>query len=307
MQDQFSRSYNAAKAGLSVMRENESLWVSLAALRLKVEAAEGSLDRIEDLVLESMNEGTVHSESKEAKKKSTANLALAVASALKTYAEDVGDTSLEGEMRLSKTDLLFVKDVDAVDRWKLIKNRAVSNLAGLVSGGYPVSATDVTALDDAITAFINIRELPKTKRTSKKAANEEIETEFDILASTLKKLQRLLTTLALTEPRFCKEANNAFERVETGQRHYAIRVIVVDDVTSVRLNGVKTTLVEAGISRKSSVVGVVTFKTAEVDNGNYSLLFEMEGYKTLSVKNVKVDAGKLTRVEARMERGAIDN
>ena len=306
MEDQLSRKYNAAKTGLDVMHQNDSLWNTHSAIVAKVDAAETSLGKIRDLGMEANSEGRTHSASKSQKKKAAAMLAAEILGSLKIFAEDTLDETLKGQTNLRESSLSSGKDIDCMDRWEMIRDAATSHLSALVAAGFPVTALGIDELDDAITAFGNIASLPVTKRSNHKAAREEMVREFKILDKNLDATQLLLKTLARSHPQFYGNVIDAFEVVGTGVRHQCIRITFIDKESGVRLEGINARVKETGLSRKSKEAGVVTIKSAEVENGSYTLEISKSGYVSQTISGVKVESGSMTRVEVVLER-EIDN
>ena len=297
MNDRQSRKLNAAAAGQSVMDEplHIPIWSGQAAVALKKTAMDNSIINI-GKIDDKINDTTGNATSKSAAKETAAKTAWQVAKAVAAFADDTGDDVLRNEVNFPWTELRYVKDAIAVDRWQVIQNRANANAAALTAGGYGVDLVMIALLQTQIDEFKNWKGKPKAAIADKKALNQSLTDEFDNLDKIIGSLKERLVQFAVSQKDFYNAALDAFEMDDTGIRHNAIRFVFVDDATGIRLPNVKTLLVEKSLERKSSKLGVSTFSQQETPQGNYSAESSLPGYTKVVSSNIGVEAGKMTKL-----------
>lgn len=73
---------------------------------------------------------------------------------------------------------------------------------------------------------------------------------------------------------------------------------VTDSICGENLNGVKVTIVGAGVIDSTNVVG--EYKTGSPDSGTYTVTFQKQGYNTVTLNNIVLDHGIVTNLNVQM-------
>lgn len=97
---------------------------------------------------------------------------LAVANSVFAYAEDQGDAILQGEVTYSASTLSNARDAVVGQRCQGVHTSATAHVAELAD--YGVTATELTALQAAIDAYLSVIGSPRTALTVRKGATAEI-------------------------------------------------------------------------------------------------------------------------------------
>ena len=109
---------------------------------------------------------------------------------------------LRGEVAFSWSDLRYGKDSDLVDRWQLIHDRANSNSAALVAGGYIGAACDIVTFQGQIDTFKSWKGKPKSERSNQKALDAAHELESKNLSKIIDSLEERMVVFALSDADF---------------------------------------------------------------------------------------------------------
>lgn len=303
MNDSSTRILNAAVAGQEVMDEpaNVALWSGRTAVVNKKTALDNKIAEIGTLA-DGETDGTGEAAGKQTAKDNAAKTAWKIAKPLSIYAKDTGDTTLEAEIDFEWTELRYGKDQDVIDAWQLIHDKANLHNAALVAGGY-VDGIWITDLLAQINTFKDKRGKPKAKRSDNKAINAQIELKIKELQTIKEDLLALLVLFAQSNPLFYEAVKAAFEKDMTGIRHIALRLRFIDEVTGLRLPGVKGKITELNIEKTSSKNGIIDFSQLELAQGNYTLLAKATTYKDETIANIGIQSGKLKTLDVFMEKG----
>jgi hypothetical protein len=303
MDDKQSRKLNAAVAGQTVMDDvdNVGIWTGKTAVETKKTELDNSIIRIGEID-DGINDTTGNAVSKGAAKDKAAKTAWQMAKALSGFAEDTNNDILKKEIAFEFTDLRFVKDATAIDRWQLVHDRANTHVMALNTGGYGVNAAMVTQAQADIDAFTGWRGKPRAAIVDKKAQNKALVEEFKNLDKIIESLEERVVQFAVSNTEFYNAVLDAFDEDGSGVRHIAIRMVYVDATTQIRLRGVQTKLVEKNLSRKSSDRGVTPFTQQEAPQANYSVESKLPGYQDVLTNNIGVETGKLKKIVVTMTK-----
>jgi 5-hydroxyisourate hydrolase-like protein (transthyretin family) len=298
MDDHATRVLNAAAAGLQVMNDNSSVWSGKPSVVNKKTAIEDKVAEIE-LLEDSITGGSGTITAKMMARVNAALAAIKLSKPMTVFARDTNNAVLEGEINLPWSSIRYSKDQVAIDNWQLVHDRAESNEAALVAGGYS-EASWITELDDAITAFKFERGRPKAKQADIKAMNEQVALKVKELQLLKIDLLNLLVQFMVSDPAFYGAVEAAFELNMSGQRHVALRLHFIDEATGVRLAGVEALVVELGRSKTASKNGRIDFSQQQLPQGNYILVFTLKDYAEQTVQNVGIGHGKMKLMEVVM-------
>ena len=302
MTDPQTRRLNASQAGTGVMDipANNSIWsgtASIADLVTKIKANQTEL--IAQNAIQQKYRGGVKDSKKNAKK-DAGDKAFSMARVLVVFAVNTGNTVLMEEVDFPKTTYLKGKDSTLVQLWDLVHARANSNSGALDTGGYLISAADITALRGLIDAFSGWKPKPIMGKAEKKSATLAIKREDGKMKVNVELLLDSMAPLAVTQTNFYNAAQDGFEVRDSGNRHIANWFTFVDDVTGVRLAGVMGTGAGLVGKKKSSKRGVIQVKYEEVGNANSVWTFGKAGYVGVVKNNVVSEEGKMNRIKIRM-------
>ncbi len=298
MDDYATRVLNAAAVGKQVMNDNSSVWSGKTAIVNKKAALDAKIEEIE-LLEDSITGGNGNITTKTMVRVHAALAAFKLSKPMTVFARDTNNMVLEGEINLSWSKLRYSKDQVVIDNWQLVHDRAESNEAALVAGGYS-EAIWINELDDAITAFKFERGRPKAKRSDIKALNEQVALKVKELQLIKVDLLELLVQFMVSDPVFYRAVESAFELDMSGRRHVALRLHFVDEATDVRLAGVEAWVVELGRSKTASKNGRIDFSQQQLPQGNYILVFTLKDYVKQTVQNVAIEHGKMKLLEVVM-------
>lgn len=292
--------YTAAITGVKVMNSFFAIWSEFLVIVSKVAAVTTSTTKIAEWEAKQELDITGNAVAKKIVKTNGADKAWAIAKPLTIYASDIKNTVLQKEINFEITNLYRVKDTIAIERWQLVHDRADTHIDALILGKYPITALDITELADFITDFTNIKNSPQVAKTITVAATNELKKQFVGLGKNITKVLDIIAPFAKTQSEFYNATLDGFEVVDSGTRHQALRITLLDDVTGIRLGRVKCTIEELVIFKNSSRRGVASFSQQAVENGNYTVTIEKPNYVKQTIINVGVEHGKLTRLVVRM-------
>ncbi|MFI5218061.1 MAG: hypothetical protein ACHQNT_01145 [Bacteroidia bacterium] len=303
MQDEHTRTVNAAKAGSAKMDEPafQPLWIAKIAVKNKKDAIDVKIQDMEDLDDGITIQGGNTTAKDEARVTAATN-AWQICRPLKIFAKDTNDEVLAGEVDLTWSEIRFGKAQTLIDNWQLIHDRANSNLAALTAGGYIDGALVPQLLLD-IGAFVTASPKPKTAQSQIKAINIELEKEWEKLKVLMEEMRELLVQFAVSQPIFYNAAIEAFDEDETGVRHQSLVVTYEDEITGVKLEDVFGKLVEKNLEKKSTKkIGVITFMQQETGQGNLTLESKHPLYATDLKPNLAVKDGEVLRLTVKLRK-----
>ena len=140
-----------------------------------------------------------------------------VAGAVHSLAEANDDVALGAQVDYSRSDLLAGSGTAIVARAKGILDVAKANAAALVEHG--VSAAKLTAFNNAIKTYDNLRAMPRQARAAKAAATKQLARLFPKADRLLTKtIDKLMVQFKASDPEFYDQYQTARSVVNAGAR-----------------------------------------------------------------------------------------
>ena len=218
-------------------------------------------------------------------------LKLALKGAVK--ATQSGHAALAKELGISETFIVKATKVVALQRAQNIRNVLHANLAILTN----IKAADISALDNAIATYDNLKDAPVRHIQHKKAhGTDQLPAAFAAADSAVKNMYWLVKSeWADTEPALVSEMELAKEILDTGLRRTSI-AFTVTDASGTPVAGATLTNGK-GKSCTSTADGLAMLETLRP--GNHLFTATAVGHPVKHVP-VKVEPGKEHVVEVRL-------
>ncbi len=209
-----------AQATLGCVQDetNAPLWAGIVGLEETVETLE---EKIAAILARSQKQSalTGFTEQKQAAREAMINTAFVVCSGLKALASATANAQLLAQTRFSPSQLAKGREGDVVNRCQSILALGVANAAALTAK-YHVVAADRTALNNAITAFTDVKTKPRQGRAASASATTELTTLFRELDEVLgEQLDPLMAKFRFTQPAFFAEYETARAIVDSAASH----------------------------------------------------------------------------------------
>jgi hypothetical protein len=186
---------------LKFLDDNNTIWNGKVAFAAAVtEAKDGVKEIRKAAARQELPTGGITDEKGQARG-ALEDLALEVADEVSAFAAKTGNASLSADVRVSRSSLDQAQDDDLVQTAERIRDAANTNVASLAD--YGVTAAEVTALSDAITAFSGMKTAPRTAKASKRGATTSIASMVETTRSLFRtQLDKLMTPFRKTNPEF---------------------------------------------------------------------------------------------------------
>jgi hypothetical protein len=306
MDDDLRRRLAAAKSGMKVLDDDNTLWDAVTERATKRTLLDGHTTTIEDLDIIVTKDNKGHALDKVAKKNLAAEKAWKVAKVLAVYAKDTNDLVLHEEIDFEKSDLdIHVTDEDAPVRWKLVFDRAsVSAVQTALTTDYGLVVGDISGVNVARLSFLAAEPNSDAAKAARTAAVAMMKNEFKTMALTIESIKELAVALNDTEEEFVKTLNTALKKDDIGGRILDAVITYKDLETGVLLSDVTCEILNTGSKKKSTKNGTVQLKG--LPNGNYKLRSLKKGYDENVLDGVAISEGGINRIEIKLKRGPVD-
>ncbi|MEI8202368.1 MAG: hypothetical protein WCH34_05115 [Bacteroidota bacterium] len=287
------RHIQSGEAGVQIMDDYNSVWTGLDAWELKHTALVDIIELIKakDILASTVNTGAARS--KKDIRLDNGEKANEICGPLKTFLLSIPDKVQEGTVHFSKSQLTYGSEETLKNRWgKVVEVANLPANAAFFTGGYGVTHAMVTALSDGIAEFDVAIPLPKSKRSTKKAANKNLKKDFKIMAEIITDIKNLAQGKRSTNSDFVDALVDAFGIYNTGGRIQNAVFTFRDAETNVVLKKVKGTFTKGSHSftQYSTKRGLITIKGKE--QGNWSAEIEAETYVKQILHNIAFDPEK---------------
>ncbi len=172
---------------------------SYAKLKEKVDAFKAYLAAIDAEAPNTSSDTSGISSGKGATKKAMAELAAELASAGKAYANDIGDAQLRADFDVTRSDIQFAKNADAINLGRVLVDDLNTHQKALED--YFVMVEDIAELESLINKFENLDETQGSTQASSKTAHRKLKQLFSDTQSLLAdQLDQLMKRLQRREP-----------------------------------------------------------------------------------------------------------
>jgi hypothetical protein len=245
------------------------------------------------------------------KNKLKANLiAIAVKNSRKisAFAKFSNNDTLLSEVRYNESDLIRMQEVALKENCQIIYDRCQANIQSLTENG--ITPDTQKAFLDAITAFNNALETPRTKIGEKKKATEKLAILFDTADKAIELMDYAVGIVKDEQIDFVNAYKTNRKLVDTNAGYVSLRAKAIELTNGVPLKGVIFTFKPDGI--KINLTGGMTEiikKTAEkgsfhlknMPSGTYKVVVNKPGYKEKEV-SVSVADGERSELTVELEK-----
>lgn len=223
-----------------------------------------------------------------------ATKALVIASILSEYALEIEDLELFKAINYKKSALFYPDYATSKARCTIVHQKANANATGMLARGYMITQGDIDDLQTAINTFTDSEGKPGAAESTINVATLTIEQEIDNLKAAWKSIKNLLGTYS-TDTATIGIYNtiiDSFEINSSATRHRAVRIIVADEVTKLRLSNATVTITELALQESTSKNGIADFQQADVPQGNYIITVEHPLYSKQTFENVGIASNR---------------
>jgi hypothetical protein len=209
----------------------------------------------------------------------------------------------ELELALDKPLIWFQRADDeiAVFRCTEIKNLISNNIGGLTN----ISPADITAMETAITDFINVKEANDQAVDVKKA------TGTMPLPLLLDKADKYKVNMGKLIHSYLPQLADEWDEISKigipqGVRHTSIVIHILDSLGGMPLKDVKCTITDGTESfvKKSTKKGWV--RVFSLPNALWNITAEFPNYETGILENIKTDENQITRLEINLQKKSLN-
>ena len=209
------------------------------------------------------------------------------------------DNNLMQLSKLNKNTLENLSKQNCVNECDRIQKLAAANAANILPFG--ASATVITDTAALVTLYLNGIDDPRGAAISRANANrqallilnETILTELDL------KLDTMANTLRFTNTEWWNAYRDAREILDPGTFSTILKIEVLNKANNDPLINVKCYRDNAVTFKKSSKLGIVTFK--DIEQGPHSFVLKHKLFENLTIPLVMISHGKKHSVIAKMK------
>jgi hypothetical protein len=217
------------------------------------------------------------------------------------------DTLLK-EVRFNESDLIRIQEVTLKDNCQTIYDRCEANIQNLAEHG--ITAETQKVFLDAITAFNNALETPRTKIGEKKKATEKLAILFDTAEKAIELMDYAVGIVKDDQVDFFNAYKTNRKLVDTNTGIISLKAKAIDLLNGTPLKGVTFTFIPEGVKMNlSGGMGEMTRKTAEkgsfhiknMQSGTYKVMVSKPGYKEKEA-TVSVSDGERSDLNVELEK-----
>jgi hypothetical protein len=237
-------------------------------------------------------------------------IALAVKNSRKisAFAKFSNNDTLLNEVRFTDSDLTRIQEVALKNNCQTIYDRCEANIQSLAENGITPETQKIFL--DAITAFNNALETPRTKIGEKKKATEKLAILFDTADKAIELMDYAVGIVEDEQLDFATAYWTNRKLVETNTGNVSLRAKAIDLMNGTPLKGVTFTFKAESVKMNlpGGVVELVK-KTAEkgsfhvknMPSGTYKVVVNKPGYKEKEV-SVSVADGERSELNVELEK-----
>lgn len=210
------------------------------------------------------------------------------------YAIDQKDETLQALFNVQQSDFIKMPENQALAEIKNIY-AALQPLSGTLDD-YRVTAKDIAAIGDAITAYEAASGTPENAKAMSEAGTKGIETTMPLMDKSLDILDDLIVHGMDDDP----DLVNAYRKVRrinpVGSRHTGL-IATVNDAGGKAIEGAQMLVQELHKSAVSDILGVADIESMKP--GMYHVIFSADGYAS-QTQILKIEQGKTLTEEVVM-------
>lgn len=224
------------------------------------------------------------------------------------FAENTNNKPLIDEVNFSISDFGRMTDVALKDFAEILYKKAEAIISSLAS--YGITPETQKVLADLIAAYDASLAKPRVGISEKSQATKELEVLFDSSESILKKMDKILGIIRLTQVNFFNGYTSVRKLVDTNTGYIALKATAIDLTNGAPLKGVIFTFKPDGTKANfTGGNGEMTKKTADKGSfhiknmhaGTYKVVVRKPGYKEQEV-TVSVSDGERSDLNVEMEK-----
>jgi hypothetical protein len=310
MNDVQSRTEQMGQKSLQYLDRPE--WAALLAADVLLQGRRNKLElkliRIDAIEFIQELDNTGPAAQKRDYKQEMAEAAFPLIGKLVLWAIDTNNATLRNEVDFVLTDLTKAKDTDALNRCQTIYNRANALVtspppAPPVFADYGITAMLVGTLNTAILAFAGSLGSVGAAKAITEAATTDLDTAFEELTDVLKECDLAMGTYRFGAQRtFWEGWQIARKRDDTGVRHQAARIYLVDELTLAKIGQGTVALPAKNLEKDVTKFSLATFMDAETGIGAFDFLAKADLYQDQAIPNLVIEDGKVTRLIVKMKK-----
>ena len=212
------------------------------------------------------------------------------------WALDSANANLIEVFDIQKSDFTSVSEVTAFNKIKNVRDALSANIASMAS--VQLAATDVTAVNTAITNYQNTIGSTGAAQTHKAEGTQGIDTLIYSIDKSLSIIDKLLvSSYSTSNPDMVKEylSNRTLDKLPT--HHSGVYAHITDAATGADLEG--AILAVNGKTTTSDIDGIA--EIVKVKPSSYNVTVSHKNYATQSVKII-IEKGKVTTLEVKLAK-----
>lgn len=293
--DQSAR-YNAYALGLAYLKENEVITKDIPAFSEAWQAANTTLNAVAEAEnLRQMNrQGIIAS-----KKQYLAQIshqALAISSAIVTYASANKDNGLKETMTFTSSELSYTSIQQLGARVSNILSTAKNLREELKK--YGISDEVLTGFARLVEQYLPSANLPRINTNNRKNAREQVIELLKQLQEQMdNQIDKLMVQFRLSHPEFYNKYLISRTVVNPGHRKTRVEGLALEEGTGALLGGVQVMIEQSNLATETMADGSYSLKTPGLTNA--TLVFKKEGYQTVSVQ-LEIKRGQIVKQTVEM-------
>ena len=276
-----------------------SVWATYNRLKDEISSFVDTNEQIETYLGKQQQTTTGVTSAKNDKYLKMVTITVKFARKARVWAEDDNNLTLEAIFDIRESDFEKIAAEVGESKIKDVRDALNTNIASLAP--YNVLPADVTAIDDAITAYHSISGTPGAAIANKKLGTEALVILFNNADKSLAKIDDLLINEYMdTEQKpIAIEYQNNRVIINIGKHHQGLDAHITYADGSGDAEGVTLTLVELNKSELSDIQGMVDTIRGKV--GTYHVRLEGTGIVTKEII-ASIKAGEVTHLAVQVEK-----
>ncbi len=286
---------NMYEAVDEVLQTFNAVWVGNVPFAAAVGEFEGNINDIEDLRDQQEEDTKGVTQDKQNKRQALEDQTFTIGSIIVFFASNTNNRKLLEKVNFTRTDLKEARDNELPGMSEQVHQEAVTNAVALLP--YGVTPLLITALGNAIAAFVDYISKPRAALIETSAATEQLPPVFvDTDKVLTEKLDGGMELYRVSNNNFYTQYFNARIIVNSPTQKRALQAQFVDDVTIEAIARVNVTVNDT-IKRRSSQLGNI--RVQSLLEGAHTLKATLPGYVDVN-QNFNVISGETTKLEVRM-------
>jgi hypothetical protein len=274
-----------------VLQTNNAIWSGNAEFTNAVGRLEDNIDTIEDLWDQQIEDITGVTADKQNQRVILEKITYKVGRIIVFWASNTNNRKVLKKVNFTRTELTRARDSELPTFSGQVHEEAVAN--SLVLGPYGLTALMITALQTAITDYMDILSKPREALTETSAATEQLPAIFTDTDKILdEQLDAGMELYVDDEPDFYTAYFNARIIVNSPTLKRALEVHIQDSVTDAAIVHAHV-LVDAGILRRSSKLGNI--RVQSLTEGSHHIKITLPGYLVYEA-DFNVISGETTKL-----------